>query len=83
LREFYQSHKKIIYGLMACGIFSNAIIANLMEERSLLSQENIFRVIAIVLAMLAAFSHKQIMERIVLVLGWVTLLVHLYTDSAI
>jgi len=81
LREFYLSHKKIIYGLMACSILSNAVIANFMEERNLLSEENIYRLIAIVLALLAAFSHKQIMERIVLVLGWVVLLTHLFATE--
>jgi hypothetical protein len=68
---------------MACGILSNGVIANFMEERSLLSQDNIFRIIAIVLALFAAFSHKQIMERIVLVVGWIVLLVHLILEDAL
>lgn len=61
---------------MALAIFFNGIIANTMEERDLIGHENIFRVIGISLALTAAFSRKQIMERAVLVLGWVTLIVH-------
>lgn len=76
LRAFYQSHKKLIYGLMALAIFINGVIANTMEEISLINNENIFRMIGIGLALTAAFSQKQVMERIVLVLGWVTLIVH-------
>jgi FtsH-binding integral membrane protein len=83
LREFYQSHKKIIYGLMACGLLFNGVIANVMEEDSLLNQDNIFRLTAIVLALLVAFSHKQIMERIVLVVGWIVLLIHLTLEDAL
>ena len=77
LREFYHSHKKFIYGLMAFAIFSNGIIANLMEESDFLhSNENFFRLIGIVLALSAAFSAKQLVERVVLVLGWITLMSH-------
>lgn len=80
LRGFYQSNKKLIYSLFACAIFLNAVVANVMEESTLLSSENIFRVIGISLAMIASFSRKQFMERSVLVLGWITLLVHTFID---
>lgn len=80
LKEFYQSHKKIIYILMACAIFFNAVIANLMEENDLLGVENYFRIVAMVLALLAGFSRKQLMERIVLVLGWITLIIHTFAQ---
>lgn len=83
LREFYLSHKKIIYGLMACAILSNAVIANLMEERDLVGNENLYRLIAIVLALVAAFSRKQIMERIVLVMGWIVLVIHLVNSPTL
>jgi len=80
LKEFYQSHKKIIYILMACAIFFNAVIANLMEESDLLGVENYFRMVAMILALLAGFSRKELMERIVLVLGWITLIIHTFAQ---
>jgi len=78
LKGFYQSHKKMIYSLMACAIFFNAVIANIMEENYLLSNENFFRAIGIGLALTAAFSSKQLTERVVLVIGWITLVVHTF-----
>jgi hypothetical protein len=81
MREFFLSHKKIIYGLMASAVFTNGVIANAMEENSLLGSENLFRVIAIVLALSAAFSRKQLIERFVLGLGWVVLITHIVLQN--
>jgi hypothetical protein len=78
LRQFYHSHKKLIYVMMALAILCNGVIANLMEESDPLLSENFFRLIGIVLAILAAFSPKRFMERVVLVLGWITLMAHIF-----
>ncbi len=81
LREFYQSNKKLIYVLMAGAIFTNACIANTMEENFLLSIGNLFRTVGFGLALIATFSRRQFIERVVLVLGWVTLVVNIIVSQ--
>jgi hypothetical protein len=75
LKEFYTSHKKMIFMLFGLTILLNAITASIMEAE-LMDKENVFRLLAVGLAAVGYFAKTVIIERIVLSLGFVMLLIH-------
>jgi hypothetical protein len=77
---FYDSHKKMIYLLFAIMMIANTISANFMEQK-LIDQENGFRLVALGLTGCAFFTKNIMVERIILVVGWLTLISHFVVDA--
>ncbi len=81
LKVFYLSHKKIIFLLFGITMLANAVTANLMEQK-LMDLENLFRVIALLLTAFAFYTKRTNIERIVLVFGFVTFIVHMIVETS-
>lgn len=80
LREFFRTHKKLIYLLFGITIVANGITANLMEQRWT-DVENLFRIGALILALFGVFTRWIAVEKMVLVLGWIMLILHTVIES--
>jgi hypothetical protein len=80
LKAFYKSHRKIMFLLFAITMLANGVTANLMEQK-LLDLENVFRVVALALTILALLTTRAIIERFVLIFGCIMLIVHVYIET--
>ncbi len=80
LRQFFESHKKIIYLLFGITLLANGITANVMEQQWT-DAENLFRLGAFLFSLAGVFTKRVIIERIVLVLGWIMLIAHTIAES--
>ena len=80
LRHYYLRNNKafcVFFGLI---LFSNAVVANVMEETIFWSTETLFRFFGIVLAISGMISPRLLVHRIVLLLGLLTIMVHALTE---
>jgi hypothetical protein len=66
--------------LFAITMLANGVTANLMEQK-LLDLENVFRVVALALTILALLTTRAIIERFVLIFGCIMLIVHVYIET--
>lgn len=76
LQSFFMSHKKIIYLLFGISLLANAVTGNLMEQKTILDDKNLIRVIALTLNMYLYFTRSVMVERIILLMGCVLLIIN-------
>lgn len=77
LRDYFRRNERIIYFLFAMIFVTNSLIAISMEEETIYNGENIFRIVAIALAMINFLSRSIWVHRCVLTMGWVVLILHI------
>jgi hypothetical protein len=77
LRDYFRTNERIIYFLFALIFLTNSMVAIAMEEHTIFNFENIFRVMAIVLASVNFLSQKIWVHRMVLGFGWLLLILHI------
>ena len=76
LVAYFDRNRKHICVLFSIMMLTNFVVANNMEERSLLSGENILRIMAIAMSPLALTTNNRAVNRTVLITAWVLLVVH-------
>lgn len=82
MKQYFQSNRKIIILMFGLVLLSNALISNLMEEERWTSIENGFRVIALVLSVIALSTRSRAIERSMLAGGWITMIVQAIVATA-
>ena len=70
LKEYFGNHRRIIFGMIGLIMFSNLVVANMMEASDFISVVNAVRILAISIAGFAVLTDRTWYQRSVLILGW-------------
>jgi hypothetical protein len=80
LNHHYSQNKKALCVFFGMILVSNSVVANVMEETSFLSLENMFRFFGIVLSISGIITSQLVIHRVILLLGLATIAIHAYTE---
>jgi hypothetical protein len=76
LREYFGSHRKIIFGMIGLIMFSNLIVGFVLEGGGLFTATSIVRMLAIAIAGFAVITTRRWFQQSLLLFGWVIYLTY-------
>ena len=81
VRENFKLASPIIFGLFGLLMLSNILVSLIFEESELFNSKNLFRLMGLIFAIIAAFKQTRFVQILVLSSAWLVYFLHLYMDE--